>query len=127
LLVSESANVPPAGLDEPVPPSTASTQDERTRADNSSTPQPLLPVTRTGVAWWALGFSLLLLVLVLIFVLQNLSDTKTSFFGLTWTIPLGLDLLLAALLGGIIAFLLGAARMVQIRRVARRYARGRKR
>ena len=84
-------------------------------------------MTRTGVVWWALGFSLLLLVLVLIFVLQNLSDTKTSFFGLTWTIPLGLDLLLAALLGGIIAFLLGAARMVQIRRVARRYARGRKR
>lgn len=86
----------------------------------------LLPVTRTGVAWWALGFSLFLLVLVLIFVLQNLGNTTTSFFGLRWTIPLGLDLLLATLLGGVIAFLLGAARMLQIRRVARRYARMRK-
>ncbi|HEY6468959.1 MAG TPA: DUF1049 domain-containing protein [Candidatus Dormibacteraeota bacterium] len=94
----------------------------------SDSSQPaLLPVTRTGVAWWALGFSLLLLVVVLIFVLQNLTNATTSFFGLKWTIPLGLDLLLAALLGGVIAFLLGAARMLQIRRVARRYARGRKR
>jgi uncharacterized integral membrane protein len=84
-------------------------------------------VTRTGVVWWALGFSLLLLILVLVFVLQNLTNARTSFFGLTWTIPLGLDLLLAALLGGVIAFLLGAARMLQIRRVARRYARGKRR
>ncbi len=95
--------------------------------ESSAAQTPIVPVTRTGVAWWALGFSLLLLLLVLIFVLQNLTNATTSFFGLTWTIPLGLDLLLAALLGGAIAFLLGAARMLQIRRVARRYARGRKR
>jgi uncharacterized integral membrane protein len=98
----------------------------REQAHVDSTQPALLPVTRTGVAWWALGFSLLLLVLVLIFVLQNLRDTTTTFFGLRWTIPLGLDLLLATLLGGVIAFLLGAARMLQIRRVARRYARMRK-
>jgi uncharacterized integral membrane protein len=96
----------------------------------SSTPiemptQPIVPRTRTGVAWWALGFSLLLLILVLIFVLQNLSPVGTTFFSLKWTIPIGLDLLLATLLGGVIAFLLGAARMLQLRRVARRYARSR--
>jgi hypothetical protein len=38
----------------------------------------------------------LLLILVLIFVLQNLSPASTSFFSVKWTIPLGLDLLLAA-------------------------------
>jgi uncharacterized integral membrane protein len=69
---------------------------------------------------------MLLLILVLIFVLQNLSPASTSFFGVKWTIPLGLDLLLAALLGGVIAFLLGAARMLQLRRVARHYARARR-
>jgi uncharacterized integral membrane protein len=97
----------------------------------SSTPigmpaQSIVPRTRTGVAWWALGFSMLLLILVLIFVLQNLSPVGTTFFGVKWTIPIGLDLLLAALLGGVIAFLLGAARMLQLRRVARRYARSRR-
>ena len=88
--------------------------------------QSIVPRTRTGVAWWALGFSMLLLILVLIFVLQNLSPASTSFFSVRWTIPLGLDLLLSALLGGVIAFLLGAARMLQLRRVARHYARSRR-
>ena len=82
-----------------------------------------VPATRTGALWWALGFSMLLLILVLVFILQNLSSASTSFFSVKWTIPLGLDLLLAALLGGVIAFLLGTARMLQLRRVARRYSR----
>jgi uncharacterized integral membrane protein len=86
-----------------------------------------VPRTRTGVVWWALGSSMLLLILVLVFVLQNLTSASTSFFTVKWTIPLGLDLLLAALLGGVIAFLLGAARMFQLRRVARRYARNQRR
>jgi uncharacterized integral membrane protein len=66
---------------------------------------------------------MLLLILVLVFILQNLSSASTSFFSVKWTIPLGLDLLLATLLGGVIAFLLGTARMLQLRRVARRYSR----
>jgi uncharacterized integral membrane protein len=66
---------------------------------------------------------MVLLILVLVFVLQNLSAATTGFFSVKWTIPLGLDLLLAALLGGLIVFLLGVARMLQLRRLARRYAR----
>jgi uncharacterized integral membrane protein len=122
--VTDINNVPPAEPVQPGPP--GSPADSDGAPSRPEAPSPLLPVTRTGVVWWALGFSLLLLILVLVFVLQNLTNARTSFFGLTWTIPLGLDLLLAALLGGVIAFLLGAARMLQIRRVARRYA-GRKR
>jgi uncharacterized integral membrane protein len=120
--VSESAGLPPA---DPAQRGSDSVHEHQAEANALQT--PLLPVTRTGVAWWALGFSLALLVVVLIFVLQNLTDATTKFFGLTWTIPLGLDLLLAALLGGVIAFLLGGARMLQIRRVARRYSRNSKR
>ena len=123
--MSDSASPPPAEPLQPAPPHVPA--PAQTQPEDSTAQTPLLPVTRTGVAWWALGFSLLLLVLVLIFVLQNLTDATTSFFGIKWTIPLGLDLLLAALAGGVIAFLLGAARMFQIRRVARRYARSRKR
>jgi uncharacterized integral membrane protein len=89
--------------------------------------RPSVPITRTGVAWGALGSSMLLFILVLVFVLQNLTSATTTFFGLTWTIPLGLDLLLASLLGGVIAFLLGGARILQLRRVARRYARNQRR
>ncbi|MGH7721805.1 MAG: lipopolysaccharide assembly protein LapA domain-containing protein [Candidatus Dormibacteria bacterium] len=82
-----------------------------------------VPATRTSMVWWTLGFSLLLLIVVLVFVLQNLSPVSTSLFSVKWTIPLGLDLLLATLLGAVIAFLLGTVRMVQLRRVARRHSR----
>jgi len=77
--------------------------------------------------WVALGFSMLLLILILVFVLQNLAAASTTFFSIKWTIPLGLDLLLAALLGGLIVFLLGVARMLQLRRLARHYARPQRR
>lgn len=104
---------------EPPPPATAPHQPGDAR--------PSVPITRTGVAWWSLGLSLLLLILILVFVLQNLTSTTTTFFSIKWTIPLGLDLLLASILGGVIAFLLGGARMLQLRRLARRYARSQRR
>jgi uncharacterized integral membrane protein len=86
----------------------------------ASAPPPALSRTRIAFAWWTLGFSVVLLIVVLIFAVQNLSPAKTKFFGAVWTIPLGLDLLLAALVGTGIAFLLGAARIFQLRRGARR-------
>lgn len=95
--------------------------------DPRSAGAPGIRTTRTAAAWSALGFGLLLLIVVLVFVLQNLTSVRTSFFGAKWTIPLGLDLLLAAILGGVIAFLLGGARMLQLRRAARAQLRGRHR
>ncbi len=86
-------------------------------------PAAVVTRTRTGIVWWALGFSMVLLVITMVFVLQNLGSASIKFFTVAWTIPLGLDLLLAALLGGLFAFLLGAARILQLRRLARRTAR----
>ena len=82
-----------------------------------------IPRTRTSSAWWALGSSLVLLIVVLVFILQNLASSRTSFLFVRWTVPLGLDLLLAAVFGSLITFLLGGARMLQLRRVARRQGR----
>jgi uncharacterized integral membrane protein len=83
--------------------------------------------TRTGIVWWALGFSMVLLVITMVFVLQNLGTVSISFFTVRWAIPLGLDLLLAALLGGLITFGLGVARILQLRRLAHRTARAQRR
>lgn len=129
--MSQSSGLPPPPDNAPgvVPPQP---RDAGSAAQFESPPPPEMPSratvprTRVGVVWWAFGLSMLLLILVLVFVLQNLSSASTSFFSVKWTIPLGLDLLLAALLGGVIAFLLGAARMLQLRRVARRAARSRR-
>lgn len=63
--------------------------------------------------------------IVLVFILENLHATDATFFGAHWRIPLGLDLLLAALLGALAVFVFGAARTFQLRLLARRTMRAR--
>ncbi len=85
----------------------------------------VVPRTRASSVWVALAVGLVLLVVVLVFILENLHPASAAFFGAHWRIPLGLDLLLAAVLGGLVVFTLGAVRIVQLRRVARRHHRAR--
>jgi uncharacterized integral membrane protein len=67
---------------------------------------------------------MLALVLMLVFVGQNLQDTTVRFLGFSGGAPLGLALVVAALLGGLIVFGFGSVRIVQLRMLAR--ARGRR-
>jgi uncharacterized integral membrane protein len=83
----------------------------------------MIPAPLTASAWAALAAGLVLLVAVLVFILQNLKDVRVSFFTVHWRIPLGLDLLFAALLGGFIVFAAGSIRILRLRRVARRHGR----
>lgn len=79
--------------------------------------------TRTAHTWVAVSAGLFFLVVVLVFILQNLRSVRVHFFWATWTIPLAVDLLLAAVLGGLIVFTIGSLRIVQLRRAAHRTAR----
>jgi uncharacterized integral membrane protein len=121
--MSQTELPPPRGNQPDAPPPSPAATVAEPAVVGATAPRPTVPTTRTGVVYWALGVGMLLLIVVIVFVLQNLTAAKTRFFNMQWTIPLGLDLLLAALLGGLIVFLLGAARMLQLRRLARRYAR----
>jgi uncharacterized integral membrane protein len=64
-----------------------------------------------------------LVVVVLVFILQNLKTVRVSFFTVDWRIPLALDLLFAAVLGGLIMLAVISLRNFQRRRAARRQAR----
>ena len=79
--------------------------------------------TRTSHTWVAVSAGLFFLVVVLVFILQNLHSVRAHFFWATWSIPLAVDLLLAAVLGGLIVFAAGSLRIVQLRRAARRAPR----
>lgn len=80
------------------------------------------PLTRASAVWAAMAAGLVLLVVVLVFILENLQEVKVSFFTAHWRIPLGVDLLLAAVLGGLVVFSAGAVRLFQLRLHARRQA-----
>lgn len=87
--------------------------------------QGTVPSTRTSGSWTFVAIAILALVIVLVFILENLHATDATFFGIHWRIPLGLDLLLAALLGAAAVFVVGAARTLQLRLLAHRTMRAR--
>jgi uncharacterized integral membrane protein len=78
------------------------------------------PRTRTSAAYKALLAGLVVLVLLLVFMLENTQSVKISYFGATGHLPLGVALLLAAAGGALLAALVGGARILQLRRHAKR-------
>ncbi|HEY3941675.1 MAG TPA: DUF1049 domain-containing protein [Acidimicrobiales bacterium] len=81
--------------------------------------------TRTSASWAFLAVGVIGLVVVVVFILENLHSTNAVFFGAHWRIPLGIDLLLAALLGAAVTLIVGAARILQLRLLASRRTRHR--
>jgi putative membrane protein len=79
--------------------------------------------TRTSGLWVAVGFFAIILLLLLIFILQNGKTVDVSYMGAHGHLPLGVALLLAAVCGVLLVVLAGAARISQLRTVARRHRR----
>ncbi|MFR9728418.1 lipopolysaccharide assembly LapA domain-containing protein [Saccharopolyspora sp. MS10] len=96
---------------EPAQPTGEPTQAERLRH------------TRTAGTWAAVVVATIALIVLLVFILQNLQPTSVTFLGLRGDLPVGVALLLAAAIGGLLVALVGAARILQLRRTARRTTR----
>ena len=71
----------------------------------------------------ATGAALLLLILLIVFILQNSTKVEVHFLGMSGTIPLGMALLIAAVGGGVLVAIAGVARVTQLRMNARRTRR----
>ena len=102
---------------EPVPPQQA--------APPTAAPHPLpqhrIKRTRTSGIWVAVGFFAVILLLLLIFILQNGTQVGVSYLGMHGHLPLGVALLLAAVCGVLLVVLAGTARIGQLRATARRH------
>jgi len=84
-------------------------------------PQHRIKRTRTSGIWVAVGFFAVILLLLLIFILQNGTEVSVSYLGMHGHLPLGVALLLAAVSGVLLVVLAGAARISQLRATARRH------
>jgi uncharacterized integral membrane protein len=127
---------PPQSYDEPaaatrdadrLPPADGTRAGERTdlpgyeTAPAGEVPQHRIGRTRTGGLWVAVAAAALVLLFLLIFILQNSQQVQVSFFGADGHLPLGVALLLSAVAGALLVVLVGTARIVQLRFVARRH------
>ncbi len=61
------------------------------------------------------------LVLVVIFIAQNTQDAKVAFLGWHGSLPLGVWLLITAVLGALVVLMAGTARVLQLRMSVRRH------
>ena len=107
-----------------------STEPQPTQAPAPAAPQPdaqqphhTIRHTRISSLWFAVGFFAVVLLFLLIFILQNERKVDVSYLGAHGQLPLGVALLLAAVCGVLLAILAGAARMAQLRTVARKHRR----
>lgn len=120
----------PAPADQPGPvgqppsgsaPPASSTPSRATPA--APLPQHKIKRTRISGLWVAVGFFAVILLLLLIFILQNSKTVDVSYMGAHGHLPLGVALLLSAVCGVLLVVLAGGARISQLRTVARRHRR----
>ena len=111
--VAPPSSAPPSSA----PPPTAPAQTA------AALPQHKIKRTRISGLWVSVGFFAVILLLLLIFILQNGAKVDISYMGAHGHLPLGVALLLSAVCGVLLVVLAGAARISQLRTVARRHRR----
>jgi uncharacterized integral membrane protein len=77
--------------------------------------------SRLGGAWVGLALGAVILILLLVFILENGHKVDISFLGAHGHMPLGVALLMAAALGILLVIIPGTGRIIQLRRTARRH------
>jgi uncharacterized integral membrane protein len=77
--------------------------------------------TRMGGMWVGFGLAAVVLLLLLVFILENGQQADVGYFGAHGHLPLGVALLLAAVAGALLVLIPGCGRIVQLRRTARRH------
>jgi uncharacterized integral membrane protein len=100
---------------------------DRPRSKTPATPVTIPPIadpaaklTRAGALWTSLILGFLILILLLVFITQNPDSAPFTFLGWHWTLPLGVAILLAAIVGGLLTVTVGTARILQLRRAAKK-------
>ena len=122
--LENAPQVPP----QPTAPPEQAPLEQAQAAPPTAVPPPLPPQhrikrTRTSGIWVAVAFFAVILLLLLIFILQNGTQVSVSYHGMHGHLPLGVALLLAAVSGVLLVVLAGAARISQLRATARRHRR----
>jgi uncharacterized integral membrane protein len=106
----------PSDAAAPAEPPTVTTKP----STKPSTPESAVKFTRAAALWSAMIAGFGILILLLVFILQNTNSATIQFFAWQWNLPVGVAILLAAVFGGLLTVAAGTARIIQLRRAAKR-------
>lgn len=90
------------GRDHSAAPATDPTLDEPTKRGVS------------GIVWAALILGVIILILLLIFIIQNNVSTRFEYMAWQFSLPLGVAMLLSAVAGALVMALVGSVRMFKL-------------
>jgi uncharacterized integral membrane protein len=113
------------GLGEPEGSSSATGMTEAPTTsvhDKAIAPPPTaehVSPTRISASWTAVVAAVVLLVVLVIFIAENTQRSTVNFVGFHGHAPTAVVLLIAAIAGAVIVVIVGAARILQLRKVAR--------
>ncbi|HJG46022.1 LapA family protein [Corynebacterium variabile] len=96
--------------------------DDTDNTGDATAVRPGHDVSRTiaGSTWVALIIGAVVLVLLLVFILQNGDSAELNVFFWTWNFPIGVGMLIAAVGGALVAASIGTIRIFQLRRQVRK-------
>ena len=119
-LPPEPAPAPPPASSKGAPPDPTATAGEYLVS-----PESAVKFTRAAALWSALIVGFVILILLLVFIMQNTDSATVHFFAWEWNLPIGVGVLFAAVCGGLLTVAAASARIVQLRRAAKRNLKAR--
>src|SRR5690348_6192318 len=102
------------------PPLALPPDEETPAAAPAPRPESAVKFTRAAALWSSLIVGFLILILLLVFIMQNTDSTTVHFFAWQANLPVGVAVLLSAVGGGLLTVAVGTARIVQLRRAAKK-------
>jgi putative membrane protein len=131
--VTEPPATEPADTAEPAVPATEPAREPsgwsdmsepaKTGSTKETKEEDLLARTRASQTWIAIIVFALVLILLLIFILQNTKKVEITYLGFTGTMPLAVAMLLSAVAGVLLTATAGTLRILQLRRRVRKSQR----
>ena len=97
-------------------PRTTTKNPAKKSAESPATPAHPVKGSFAGGTWIALIAGALLLIVLLVFIMQNQNQVDLVLFAWNFRFPAGIGFLLAAIGGALIMALVGGVRMLQLRR-----------
>lgn len=111
IVANPSDESPKTPVTEPIPAAPAPVAPKKTTRP-----------TRISGTWVAVLVAIVVLIFLLIFILQNGGNATIHFLWGEFSLPLGVALLFGAIGGALLVAVVGAARILQLRRQAKRTA-----
>jgi uncharacterized integral membrane protein len=119
--VAPTGQVPPAGQVPPGGQASPTGQIEPAPSVAGETEPVTVRRSRFGGLWVGLVVAAVILVLLLVFVLQNSQTVQVDYFGFSGHLPLAVAILLGVAAGALLVALPGTVRILQLRKTIRRH------